>query len=142
MRITGHVWLEHKRDGKLLGKYDGSNLVVNDGRELVALIVSAAGGTKPGWFALGSGSDAILPADSTLDTEIAGSRTAFTTDAASLFQLTYEATITASGSWNIREVGLFNAVAAGVMLARFLTPSFQMVSADTLDITWVLTFGE
>ena len=142
MKISGHVWLEHKRDGELLGIYAGPNLVVNDGRELIALIVSAAGGTKPGWFALGSGNAAIDPDDAALDAEISGSRTAFVTDLASDVQLTYGAVITASGTWTVQECGLFNAVASGVMLARFLTPSFTMVSADTLDITWILTFGE
>jgi len=145
LRIRGWVRAEHWRGGKLLGVREGPNIVVDNGKNLIALRLNDDG-TAPGWMA--TGDDGTIPGAG--DSDLQGSehdRQAFSPVASiSGNEITYQRTFTAGGTISVAEIGIFNNAAAGpasgTMLARWLAaPAVDMVLNDTLAVTWVLTMG-
>ena len=128
-------------DGKLKHFQKGPNLITDVGENLVADLVDfAATPAEPQWVAFGDSAVAPTKLDTALDSEIAGSRNAalLSTVAANMLQLDFQ--ITASGAWDLREVGIFNMAVGGDLFARFLSQAVDLTSGDVVDLTWILTF--
>jgi hypothetical protein len=141
VRLTGRVHVElFGADGKLKYEQIVDNLVVTAGKNHVAdQLSSAPGGAAMSHMAVGTGAGAPAAGDTALTTE--NDRNALTsrTDAANV--------VTYVGDWaagdataTLTEAGIFNAGAAGTMLAR-ATIAVTKGASDTLKITWTVTIG-
>jgi len=143
MNIFGYVRGRHTRRGKVLHEFEGPNLVVNAGRTLVKSIFAVGGGTRPSHLAVGDDGTSVDANDTKLANEVGITREAlaapFQTSYSILYYTTIDNDITQQ---TIREIGLFNAVAAGTMLARFLCQDFIFAPSDDLLVNWTITFGD
>ena len=143
MKIRGWVRIVHRgRRGEVLRVVSGPNLVTSVGEDLLASIVESAGPTRPSHIAVGEGATAVDKSQTALQgTE--KDRMALSVSRVSN-DLTYETTHsnTSGSEWNIKEAGIFNAGAAGTMLARFLSQTIDVQDQESMVITWTLTFGE
>lgn len=121
-----------------------SNLVTSAGKAGVASRINGSGSEAAfTYVAVGTGTTAANAADTTLETEIADSglsraaatasrvTTDVTNDSARLV-LTY----TVSGTKAVTESGVLNAGASGVLLARQVFSAINVVSGDSLQVTW------
>lgn len=139
VKVKGYVKMTLRRNGKVLWKREGKNLVTTTGLILLAEIISAGGATKPSHMALGSSASGALLSQTALQ----GSeheRVALSESQVDQ-SLTYSATFGTgiASSVSVGEFGIFNAGAAGTMLARWITTVFTMGAADTLDVDWTIT---
>jgi hypothetical protein len=143
LRLQGFFVLLHRgRDGRVKSVRMGKNLVLNNCKDHFAeRLVDASPPTRLSYFCLGSGSSTPVETQTTLDSEHSGSRQAVTSWDSTGNEITLEATITASGSWQVNEVGIHNAPASSTVFVRFLIQEVNMISGETLDITWTLPLG-
>jgi len=146
IKKNGRVYMDHIRNGKVIGTRDITNTITNAGLAAVAdLILLDNPGSTLGFdhIAIGTGTTGATSGDTTLEAEIStggGSRvagtgtrvtTAETNDTAQL-----EVTYTFSSSFAVTETGMFNAASSGVMLARTTFSAVNVVSSDQLTIRW------
>lgn len=121
-----------------------SNLVTDAGKAGVASRINGSGAEAAfTYIAVGTGATAANAADTTLGTELAASglsrvaatasrvTTDVTNDSARL-----TTTFSVSGSAAVTESGVFNAASSGVLLARQVFSAINVVSGDSLTITW------
>jgi len=125
-------------------KMENHNLVVDAGKAGVASRINGAGAEAAFTFvAIGTGTVAAAAGDTTLGAEITtggGARAAATasrvttdvTNDTARLVLTYSFT----ASFAVTESGAFNASSAGVMLARQVFSAINVVSGDSLEVTW------
>ena len=135
--------------GTIIEQFTVSNEVTNEGMECVADLVfittDCTGETDFAWVALGTGSAAVDETDTTLGTEVGGCTrledATITLDTSTTNQRTAEISVTFSGAScegsTFAEVGLFDAVTTGNMLARALvSPTINLGAGDTLQIDY------
>ncbi len=121
-----------------------SNLVVSAGSAGVASRINGAGSEAAfTYIALGIGAVAAAAGDTTLGSEITtnggeranatASRTTtdVTNDTATLVN-----TFSLTGTFAITESGVLNAASTGTLLARQVFTAINVVSGDSLEITW------
>lgn len=120
------------------------NLVVNAGKAGVVSRINGDGAEAVSTYvAIGTGTVAPAATDTTLGTEIStggGGRAAATvsritttvTNDTAKWVLTYNFT----ASFAVTESGIFNAASSGTMLARKTFSAINVVSGDSLQITW------
>lgn len=123
-----------------------ANLVTTVGKALVAGRINGSGSPAAAtYIAIGTGTTAANVADTTLETEIttgggeraAGTVSLVTTDTTNdTARVTY--TFTFTSSFAITEAGLLNAASSGTLLARQVFSAINVISGDTLAITWNL----
>lgn len=121
-----------------------SNLVTNAGKAGVASRINGSGGEAAfTYIAVGIGTTAANAADTTLESEIVDSGLARAAAAASRVnvdttndgaRLIY--TFSVSGTKAVTESGVLNAGAAGTLLARQVFSAVNVVSGDSLQVTW------
>ena len=151
VRVSGRVKFElFNADGSLAEKRDfGRNLIVNAGKAGLAGLANGSAGLVFKYLAIGTGATAAAVTDTTLQTEIAsggGSRALATTINRTTTTVTNDTmqlvlTYTFSAGFTITEAGIFDAVAAGVMLARKVFTGIVVVSTQTLQVTWQVKFS-
>jgi len=142
--IKGWFTLKHIRAGNIIEERTIDNTVVNTGRAQVAgLLLTDVGGTAFDYIAIGTGTTAAAVTDTTLGTEIttgggertAGTGTRVTTSVANdTAQLVV--TFTFTGSFAVTESGVLNAGVAGVLLSRQTFGAINVVSGDSIEVTW------
>lgn len=141
--IMGDVFLELvDEDGRLKDYQHVKNLVVDAGENHIAdQLSSSPGGSAMSHMAIGTGSTAAAFGDTALGTET--DRNALTSRTDSVNVVTYVGTWSAGDGTNsaLREAGIFNAGAAGTMLARAVYSNIDKQAGDTLTITWTVTIG-
>lgn len=121
------------------------NLVVTSGLGYITSRMRDATATVMSHMAVGTGSVAAALANTTLGSEIAGSRQALTsttivTTTNTNDSIQYVGTFGAGvGTGAITEAGIFNAASAGTMLARTVFATINKGANDTLTITWKIT---
>lgn len=118
------------------------NLVVTAGKNHVAdALSSAPGQAAMSHMAVGTGSTAPAAGDTALGAEIDRNALTSRTDATNV--VTYVGDWAAGDATNsaITEAGIFNAAAAGTMLARATFTAINKGASDTLKITWTVTLG-
>ena len=121
-----------------------SNLVTSAGAAGVASRINGSGAEAAfTYIAVGTGTGAAAAGDTTLGTELAASglsrvsatasrvTTDVTNDTAQL-----ATTFTVSGTAAVTESGVLNAASNGVLLARQVFSAINVVSGDSLTITW------
>lgn len=132
-------------------EYFKPNLLTNGGRDWIHAQVytnTAAGTVGANFIAVSS--DAVAPAvtDTTLASEIvtSGLSRAAASPVASHTSGTNSSTIqvtyTASGTLNnVQKTAIFNAVSSGIMVHENTFTPTNLVSGDSLQITWNVTLG-
>lgn len=130
------------KDGNLKEERRIHNLVVTAGKNHIAdQLSSAPGGAAMSHMAIGTGASAPAAGDTALGTEIDRNALTSRTDATNV--VTYVGDWAAGDGTNaaIAEAGIFNAGAAGTMLARATFTAINKGASDTLKITWTVTIG-
>lgn len=130
--------------GKWTPELNLSNLVTDAGMAAVASRINGSGGENAfTYIAIGIGTTAAAQGDTTLQSEITtngGQRAAatvsrvttdVTNDTAQLVD-----TFSFTGSFAVTESGVFNAASNGVLLARRVFTAINVISGDSLQITW------
>lgn len=142
LKIQGHWSMKLLRNGLVVVEREGPNLVTALGKQVFASRIVADGShAAPSHFGVGDGSTPPLDSQTTLQ-GVEHTRVALGAATRLLNTISYPATIPwAAAMITVREAGIFNAAAAGSMVARWLTQEFQMFSGDTLVVTWSLPIG-
>jgi hypothetical protein len=140
---TANVHIELRGpDGELKEVRDIHNLVVTAGKNHIADQLSASPGQSAmSHMAIGTGSTAAAAGDTALGAETDRNALTSRTDATNV--VTYVGTWAPGDGTNaaLREAGIFNAAAAGTMLARAVYANIDKQAGDTLTITWTVTIG-
>jgi hypothetical protein len=142
-RVQIRVWQpDHKNVPVLVKDETFDNLVVNAGKAQLAGLANGVITSFFRYMALGTDATAAAATQTALIAEIStsgGSRTSTTNSRATTTVTNdtarFVATWTFTGSLAIREAGILDLNAGGVMLAR-VTTSTDVVSGTTLQITW------
>ena len=130
--------------GSWVEKMRLSNLITTTGKAGIAARIN--GTSSPAaydYVAIGTGTTAANIADTTLETEITtgggeraqGTPSVTTTDTTD-DTATVVKTFTFSSSFAVTEAGLLNAASSGVLAARQVFSAVNVVSSDTLQVTW------
>ena len=142
IELKGRYELTVTRKGKVVHTGSGRNLVTTLGENLAAdrfALVPAGGAVE--YLETGEGTDVPRPADTALDNTHgetlwqADSVTATGDKTTAVWDITF-----AAPTKVITEIGLFNALSGGDLVARFLTQTFNVESGDVMLLTWVLQF--
>jgi len=143
IRVSDEVIIEHIRGGKVIEKRVlKGNIITNAGKAAVAARAGAIEQDGFTYLAVGTGVTAENATQTALVAEIttgglaraAATVTRVTTTVANdTLQLVY--TWTASAAHAVRELGTFNAAAAGDMLARKLFAVINVANTDQLKMT-------
>jgi len=142
-KLGVNVRVEVRRDGEVIEAHDlGHNLMVDAGlNHIAALLEDETAVTGMGWMALGSGSTAAAAGDTALGTELG--RVALTSKTRTANAVEYEASFpmgTATGA--VTEAAIFNAAAAGDMLARIVFPVMNKAPLAEFVYFWTVTVSD
>lgn len=130
--------------GKWVDKMKVSNLVTTAGKAAVAGKIGGVGTVADfEYIAIGTGTNAAAAGDTTLQTEITtnggerdiGTASLVTTDTTN-DTLRVTLTFNFTGSFAVTESGLFNDASAGTLLARQVFSAINVISGDSLAMTW------
>ena len=125
--------------GKILYEVEGHNLIVTTGKNLIAGLVAGEVIVAPSHMAIGNDNTAPVVGDTALGGELGRVLIGSISRAANVVTLN-DSFPGGIGTGTVEEIGLFNDVDVGIMIARFLTGTFTKGAADILDFTWTLTF--
>lgn len=123
-------------------KYESheKNLVVNTGLNFIVNRMKDANATVMSHMSVGTGTTAAAAADTTLESEIGGSRTALTSTTVTANQIVYIASFGAGvGTGAVTEAGIFNGSSGGTMLCRTVFPVVNKQAGDSMTVTWTVT---
>jgi len=130
--------LEIKINNQVVAKVP--NIVVNNGKDFVASRIKDATATVMSHMAIGTGTTSAVAANTTLETELSGSRTALTSTTVSSNDVIYVATFGPGvGTGAVTEAGIFNASSGGTMLCRTVFAVVNKAASDSMTITWTVT---
>ena len=138
IRLKDILIIEHYRNGKKIDERIVENLIVNSGKAQVSGLI---GGVVTGVFnyiAVGTGTTAPAGTDTALGTEVAraSSTNSRVTTNVTDDTLQLQATFNFTSSYAITEAGIFNDSTGGTMLARQTFGAINVVSGDSIAITW------
>ena len=144
-RLVGNVEFAHyNRHGELVETRRYTNIVTNTGKACTASRINGAGGEATfTHVAIGTGTTAESATQTALISEITtggGARAAASVSRVTTSQtndtaqwiITYNFTAT----FAVTESGIFNASTAGCMLARKVFSAINVVSGDSIQVTW------
>ena len=127
-------------DGQVKDERDLKNLVVSTGLAFIASRMKEATADVMSHMSLGTGTTAAALGNTTLETEISGSRVSLTSTTVTANQVTYIASFAAGvGTGAVTESGIFNASSSGTMLCRTVFPVVNKQSGDSMTVTWTVT---
>ena len=116
------------------------NLIVNVGKGFIASRMGSNAAALMSHMAIGAGAVAAAGGDTQLGNELG--RVALTSSTVTGNSIAYVATFGPGvGTGNVVEAGLFNANAAGLMLARTVFGLVTKGANDNLAITWTVTIN-
>lgn len=114
------------------------NLVVTVGKEFIASRMVGVASAVMSHMAVGTNAVAPVSGDTALGTEVG--RVALSSGIATGASVTYTATFGAGvGTGALTEAGLFNAGAAGSMLARTTFAVVNKGAGDSISISWTIS---
>lgn len=129
----------HGPDGELKQREEIHNLIPNVGKEGIAdQLLAAPTIAKPGWMAIGTGTEAAAAGDTKLKTELDRNALAEKTRAAKVVTMKAE-WLAGDGTGAITEAGILSAVSEGTLFARAVFSVVNKGAEDTLTITWTIT---
>jgi len=146
MEVRGSVYIEQYRNGRRICALDFPNTIVNDGLAWLAGALSGDTVTPSDlkYIAIGTSTTAAAAAQTALVTEVEtrgeGTQSRITTTVTSD---TYQAvaTLNITDTHAITECGIFSASTNGTMGARQTFAALNLISGDTLQITWRIKFA-
>jgi len=143
--ITGKTWAILKyKDGRKEKLFLGSNLITDSGENLLAKRIGGITADPIGFIAIGTGSASPAETDTGLVTEVGrkGMDSGFPSVSGSsiTFQSTWTTTEPAGQPYTLRELGLFNAAAGGIMLNRIVFDPVSKTSEIELIVIVKITF--
>lgn len=149
IKITGRLKVDYYQDGVLVQEGEWrDNVVTTAGKNsLASLLNSASAGTNlVSHMGFGTSTTAVAATDTVLGTELVGNgyaRQSVARSNPSGNVIQYLATLTGiTAATTVQEAGLFSAVTGGTLVAHQLTGSQPLnTSADSLQVTWQLTFS-
>lgn len=116
----------------------GKNTVVTSGLNWVAARLAAAPPAVMSHMAFGPSGVAVALSQVALQGTELFARKAVTTAVVGA-AITYSVSFTYSGSSvTVLELGIFNALTIGTMLARFLPQAFTIFDTDLVEVSWTL----
>jgi hypothetical protein len=132
-------------DGKIKDSRLLKNLIVSSGKALFASRLIGASAAVASHIAVGTNNTAEAITQTALSAELVRvaltSTTNVTTNVAN-DAVQYVATFGAgAGTGALVEAGIFNAASAGTMVSRVVFPVVNKGAADTMTITWKITFA-
>jgi len=149
LKIDGSFTIDLLRDGQIVEHREVVNTITNAGKAEIANL--AGNVSTPAAFtyiAVGIGTTAANAADTTLESEIVDSglerasatvsrvTTTVTNDTLQLVK-----SFSVTGTKAVTEVGALNASSSGVLLGRQVFSAVNVVSGDTLAITYKFKFA-
>lgn len=127
-------------DGSVKDERDLKNLVVDTGLNFIVKRMKDGATDVMSHMSLGEGNTPAAAANTTLETEIAGSRVSLTSTQVTANQITYIANFAAGvGTGAVKESGIFNAGTGGTMLCRTVFPVVNKQAGDSMTVTWTIT---
>jgi hypothetical protein len=144
VRLRGYVRLELRKQGRLYRVLEGVNLITTAGKNAITHRFAGDGSppAPPTHIAFGTNGSAPTEAQTTLVAESAVlGRTAMSAVRGTNSVAYLSNAIGGASDVTVLEVGIFNAVAAGTMYARFLPQSFIFQTTMTVSVSWTITFG-
>ena len=140
--VTGLVTLQITGPDGVVKEQRQTNLVTTVGKNFIVARMFDTSQTVMGYMAVGSNTTAAAVGDTTLGTEISGSRTAVSSATYTGATGTYVATLGAGvGTGAVTEAGIFNASSAGTMLAHTVFSVVNKGALDSMSITWAITIS-
>ena len=146
--LMGVIHFKHMRDGKVLLDKSFKNMIVDAGLNSIAkLILADVGDTAYDYVALGTDGTAAAVDQTTLIAEVlrqVGVGTVVeSVPASGLFDTAQlQTTFTFGSGYALLEVGMFNDATVGVMLCRQIYSVLNVISGDTLQVTWKITVSK
>ena len=139
MIVRGHVTVETSTGERA----ESDNMVVTTGLARIAALLAADSTTYPSHIAIGTGTTAVAAGDTALATEVDRNPIVVSTASGAVWTMkVFFSKAEANGS-TIAEAGIFDAAAAGTMIARTVLGSTVAKDATkSLTITWTLTFAD
>lgn len=116
------------------------NLVVTTGKTFIASRMASASAAVMGWIEVGTGTNAAVVGDTTLQTALYRKATTVSGGSPSGASVTYSVTLNpGEGTGALTEAGIFNASSAGTMLARTVFGVINKAAGDTVIINWTIS---
>jgi hypothetical protein len=142
LTITGRVTLELLDEHGCLKDFrEIDNIVTTVGKNLIANRMLAAPSVNAiSHMGVGTGATAPAVGDTVMTAEIWRKPLVSATVAGAVMTHTGQF-LPGEGTGALQEAGLFNASAAGVMLARTTYAVINKASGDTLNVTWTVTIA-
>lgn len=139
--MKGHIYLKVMRADGTIEERDFPNIVVNDGRSNMAsrLVNDITPGSAYDYIGIGIGSTTPVVTQSTLVNEVMARINSSGTAVGSV--ASFVGAFSISGTTDITEYGLFNKSTTGSMLSRASGTTLNLVSGETLEVTWDITVG-
>jgi len=135
-----NIFIQHKRDGKVIGEYAYHNVTTNTGKAGLAARMGTATNAVT-YIGIGTGTTAESATDTTLQTEITtggGARAAATvtlvTTTLTNDTLQLLKTFTFSSSFSVSETASFDTSTGGIMYNRKTFTAIPVVSGDQLTL--------
>jgi len=145
MGLVGHIDFKLNRADGSIEEWGMKNLIMDAGEDEVAkLIADESTADAFDWIAIGTTNTAAADSQTALEAEIStngGSRAQDGTPTTAANVATIDVTYNFTDVLAIVEVGLFNAAAAGDMLARQVFAVINVDDGDSLTVTWNITVG-
>jgi hypothetical protein len=146
LHVEGRVLIEQIRDGQIIDRREGPNLVVTTGLQWLsgALSGDTASPNVMKYIGIGTGTGAAAAGDTALGTPVetraTGTQSRVTT---TVTNDTYQAvgTVSITDTRAITEAGLFSASTDGTLGARQVFAAVNAVSDDSIQVTWKLKFA-
>ena len=141
VKATGQVSIDiFGSNGELKEKAYIPNLVVAVGRAYIASRMKDDSSAAMSHMAVGTGTVAAAPGDTTLGTE--ANRQLLSSTVVADNVVTYTAQYAAGqGTGALTEAGIFNASTAGTMLCRTVFDVINKAADDSMTITWTVTLS-
>lgn len=145
LKVTGAVQITvfDQTTGKVKDTREIKNLVVTTGKTFIAAAMLKTTTNSPAAMThmeLGTGVTAAAVGDTTLQTALAGSRTALSSATSAANVVTYVSSFPAGvGTGAVTEAGIFNAASAGTLLCRTVFSVVNKGANDAMTITWAIT---
>lgn len=143
IKLTGYIKFDlFDSKGNLKQHEEVKNVVVTVGKDYLAAWLMAA--SQAGYFmqylALGTGTNAAVVGDTTLQTELSTRVAGALTSSTNVWQNqgTFGAGVDTGA---ITEAGIFSASSGGTMLARQVFPVINKAAGDSLQVTWQVTLS-
>lgn len=146
MHVRGSVCIEQFRHGRRIDVRRFDNLIVTTGLQWFAGALSGdeASPENMKYIGIGTSTTAAATGQTALVAEVGsratGTQTRVTT---TLTSDTYQAvgTVSITDTWAVTECGLFSASSNGTMAARQTFAALNLLSGDTLQLTWRIKFA-